>query len=321
MAQVQPFDKSYHDPALPERLCAPAGLRWGRVERVTGRHQRTASLDPPSARATAILVTGYLEFLEKYFEVMTDLAEMGFAVRALEWVGQGASARLVDDPELGYAQDFGEDVADLTDFLRAVEGPGPRLLFGHSMGGMLGLRACHEAPELIDRAVLSAPMLGLRTGWPAFALAAVARAMVKAGQGQRYLPGRGPWVADAAHLAGGDPDLSHDPLRGGLKERWFRARPELRKGGPGWAWLDAACRSMRLCAQPGWLREIPIPVLFGVAGGDVVVENRAIRRAAALVPGARLQVIEGAAHELWMEREDLREIWVAAVRAFVAPCL
>src|SRR5690606_6592227 len=44
-----------------------------------------------AARGTVCLVQGRTEFIEKYFETVTDLQSRGFAVATFDWRGQGGS--------------------------------------------------------------------------------------------------------------------------------------------------------------------------------------------------------------------------------------
>ena len=44
-------------------------------------------------RGTVVVLGGRAEFIEKYFEVIGELLARDFAVAALDWRGQGGSAR------------------------------------------------------------------------------------------------------------------------------------------------------------------------------------------------------------------------------------
>lgn len=47
---------------------------------------------------TVCLFGGRGEFIEKYFETITDLRRRGFAVAIMDWRGQGGSDRLLKNP-------------------------------------------------------------------------------------------------------------------------------------------------------------------------------------------------------------------------------
>ena len=58
---------------------------------------RTAYWSAPGphkpSRGTVLLLAGFSEFIEKYYETASDLHALGFAVIAFDWRGQGLSSR------------------------------------------------------------------------------------------------------------------------------------------------------------------------------------------------------------------------------------
>src|SRR5207245_648551 len=63
------------------------------------------------------------------------------------------------------ARKFERDAEDLAAFAAdKLRGNLPRLLVAHSMGGAIGLICLRRHPQLFAAAVLSSPMVGLRTG-------------------------------------------------------------------------------------------------------------------------------------------------------------
>src|SRR5260370_41333748 len=68
----------------------------------------------------------------------------------------------------------------------------PRLLVAHSMGAAIGLLCLRRHPRLFDAAILSSPMLGLRTGkFPPTLLRLITRPARAAGLGVCFIPGAG----------------------------------------------------------------------------------------------------------------------------------
>ncbi len=66
-------------PALDRRFLEPEGFRWGRFSARDGAHLRWGHL-PAGTTHDCVLVGGFLEFIEKYFEVVRDLNARGFNV-------------------------------------------------------------------------------------------------------------------------------------------------------------------------------------------------------------------------------------------------
>jgi hypothetical protein len=52
------------------------------------------------------LLPGRAEFIEKYFEVVRELKNRGFAVVTFDWRWQGLSGRVLADRQKGYVENF-----------------------------------------------------------------------------------------------------------------------------------------------------------------------------------------------------------------------
>lgn len=278
-----------------------------------------AVLAVPGARAHAILLPGRTEFVEKYAAVAKALAARGLSVAAVDWRGQGASARLLADPMIGHVGRFADFHTDLDTLLAHPDVaalPGPRLLVAHSMGGCIALgwllsRAAHG----VTGAVFSAPMLGLRLRPPfGFIAPGLARLAVRLGLARFYAPGGGPKPYALGpfenNLLTGDATVFAE------LGAWLRAHPSAGLGGPSFGWLAASFDEMH--ALRG--RPVPVPALFAVGTEEGIVDALAVRRAAD-APGARLVVLEGARHEGFIETAQVRAALWAAIDGFLADVL
>lgn len=304
-------------PGLAARFQRPAGFAWGEFAAADGRRLRCGRITPEGARIECVLVGGFTEFAEKYFETIADLAARGYAVSFLDWRGQGGSPRPATAPSLPRARDFERDADDLVGFASSLPSRGRRLLVAHSMGAAIGLLALHRHPRLFDAAVLSAPMLGLSTqGWPRPVARAFAVLADTLGWGDRLLPGRRPW-APKTDLSPAKSRTSSDPARCTLENAWFGARPALRVDPPTYGWLRAAFALVVMLRRPELLASVRTPVLIGSAGIESFVDPLANRHAAAHLPDCRLVEFPQAKHELFLERDEIRDAWLAAIDRFV----
>lgn len=295
----------------------PGGLEvvWVDVE---GVRLRAALAPPLPGGRTLFLLTGRTEFLEKYEDVFEELRRRGFRVVVWEWRGQGASDRLLADPRRGHVREYADFQRDL-DAILARFGPDlprPWHALAHSMGGLIVMDRLRRAPDTFDRAVLSAPLLGIRMTPLARPLApALAAAAVRLGFAEAYAPGQGP-----APLAGDEPRgnvLTSDHDRFRLYRRRCRANDALMLGGVTWGWLDATFEALARVHAPGALEGVSTPLLILEAGNERVVEPAAIRRAAARLPDARVLRLDGAEHEILMERDPIRDRALIAIDAFL----
>lgn len=303
-------------PALEGRFLEPEGFRWGHFTTSDGATLRWGHLPSASAK-DCILVGGFMEFIEKYFETVRDLHARGFNVWCLDWRGQGRSSRF--NTTRPSARIFSRDAEDLAAFIRTVSPEGrQRLLVAHSMGAAIALLMLRDAPSLVDAAVLSAPMFEIDTGHiPRWVARLLARAMTRCGRGGAFVPGAGPWPNIAPPYRGLS-RTSNDPARCKLQDVWFGAHRDLRLDGPTYGWIDAAFTLTADLQSPTFLGNIHTPILIGSAGQDILVDPAAHMRAATLLTNCRLVTFADAKHELFHETDDIRTHWLAAIEAFVA---
>ncbi|ALL13818.1 alpha/beta fold hydrolase [Caulobacter henricii] len=263
-------------------------------------------------RGSVIVSPGRSEPIEKYFEVVQDMLDRGFAVLVHDWRGQGLSARALPDRLKGHARGFKPFLSDFTALLDTFEDrlPKPWIALGHSMGGCLTTLALAQGERRFSACVLSAPMLGLNTGKrPARAARALAWTMARAGFAGDYALGdRGdPYTHSFATDA-----LTHDQARYERYRAQLLAHPDIALGGTTWGWIDfafSACAWLR--RSPG-VEAISIPVTIVGAGEDTRVKNADLKAIADRIPRGRYLEVEGAYHEVLIETEALRmPFWVA----------
>jgi lysophospholipase len=305
-------------PPLPGRLLEPAGLRWGGFGTSDDAKLRWVSLGAQPRAVNCLLVGGFSECIEKYFETIADLANRGLGVWCLEWRGQGASTRPRRRPNRPEARDFERDAADLSRFAVEIAGGGkPLVAIGHSMGAAIALLAMRTHPGLFGAAVLSAPMLALNTmRVPPRLARVVAATAVGLRLGHVVVPGTRTWPADPES----GPERSKtsgDDARCRVQATWFAARPELRIDGVTFAWLGQALDLCRRFEDGQLLSGIAAPVLIGSAGVDDFVDPEAHRRAARILPNCRHVVYPDARHELFMEGDGIRDRWLAEIDRFL----
>ncbi len=284
-----------------------------------GVNLRFARWQPPAGRrGTVCIFQGRGEWIEKYFETVRDLRARGFAVAALDWRGQGLSDRGLADRHKGFVRDFSEYETDLETFMREVvlpDCPPPLFALGHSTGATVLIRAARRGRRWFDRAVLTAPLIGL-AGIGATATAGIlVRALRLCGFGDMYVPGAAGAVMETRPFA--DNILTSDPVRYARNAAVIEAEPSLALGRPTVAWCDAAFRAMREIRERGYAAKIRQPILIVSASLDVVVSNAAIEEFASLLRSGSHFVVVGAKHELLMEQDRLRAQFWAAFDAFV----
>jgi len=238
----------------------------------------------PDARAGVLLVHGLGEHAGRYGALAAWFNARGYAVRSYDQRGHGRSPgqrgalsrplELLDD----LAQVYGRFDATLE---------APPLLLGHSMGGLVALRAVLDGYVAPRALVLSSP--ALRTWTPDWEQA-LARLLARV---LPNLPLRSGLPFEAlSHEAAVVAAYRHDPLRSG----WIipRLARFIFESGP-----HCIARAMQLA----------VPTLLLAAGADRLVDARGSRAfAAAAQAGGELTtwVPDGLFHELFNEAEPAR---------------
>jgi len=299
---------------------APPGAEIAALRASDGTLLRCACWRGEAGRAgTVAILPGRSEFIEKYFETITDLTRRGFAVAALDWRGQGGSQRELSDPRKGHIDDFSlyrRDLDALFEHLNDQNLPRPWYALAHSMAGAILLDAVADGETRFTRGVLSAPMVGLY-GLPSQTTAQFAvRALNLFGLGGAYLPGSKGHAPSLFDPFPGNP-LTSDPERYQRCAASLIAGPDLALGAPTTAWAAAAFRLMRRFADPEFGLAIACPLLFINAGADSIVSPPVAEELASRIRGASSITIPGARHEILFEQDRYRSQFWAAFDAFI----
>lgn len=268
-----------------------------------------------ATRGSIVLSGGRTEPIEKYYETVEDLTGRGYVVLVHDWRGQGLSHRELADRLAGHADGYQAFLTDYHALLATYEDrlPKPWFAIGHSMGGCLTLLAlAHGEAARFEGAILSAPMLGLRTGGvPLYIARSLAGLNVRLGRAGRF-----------ARAAGADETfennvLTHDRTRYERAKAQVAAHPDLGLAGPTWGWLDFAFRATAYLAQGENLKSVTTPVVIVSAEQDKLVDNDAQRAVAKNLPKGEFINAPGAYHEILMETDTMRNIFLRALDALL----
>lgn len=308
---------------VPENPLPPGG-KAGWLTAADGARLRYAAWPADASRfakprGTVVLLHGRGEFIEKYFEVVGELIDRGFAVATFDWRGQGLSDRPLADRRKCHIDDFSTFDSDLELLMAqvvAAEMPLPWVALAHSMGGNVLIRAAHDKPDWFGALVVSTPMLGLKLGgkWAQRGLRLFVSTMCRMGRGAAYVPAGGPAGHDDVDFA--DNVVTSDPERYARTQAIERANRDLALGSPTMGWLDAAFRSIDRVGERSFLAAIRAPALMFQAGRDSLIEPSALGDAAQCLPAAELVTIGPARHEIMMERAELRRRFWSAFDRF-----
>ena len=235
------------------------------------------------ARGAALIVHGLGEHSGRHARLASWFNRRGYAVRSYDQRGHGQSPgrrgalRHADDLLMDLAAVYAHYAATLAQ---------PPLLLGHSMGGLVALRAVLDGAVVPPALVLSSPALRSRESPRMIRLASVLSRLLPS------LPLRN--GLDASKLSH-DPQVLVDYLGDPLRHGWITPRLAdfIFNAGPACV-ADAA--------------RLPVPTLLLVADGDELVDpagSRDFARAAATAP-LTTRFFSTLYHELFNEAEPGR---------------
>ncbi len=220
------FAESRLPPSLSARFFPPDGWAWGFVQTGGQPMQRYGVASTSRVpQAIVVIVPGYGESAEVWFETARELIDQGCTVWVLDRAGQGGSARYAAPRDRGFVSSFGPDVANLRNLISQVIRPDPDvpvILLSQADGAVVALRALQTGAEA-DGLVAASPRLAPRGGAPGL---------------QGLIPqARKSWSRE-------DPDdlrlgQTHDPWRGAVRMAWQTANPDLRMAAPSAGWISA----------------------------------------------------------------------------------
>lgn len=263
----------------------------------------------PSPKAAVVLVTGRTEPIRKYAELIEDLNGAGYATYAMDHRGQGASGRMLPNPQKGYVASFDDYVSDLHTFVTTVVKPDTNVkvfLVAHSMGGAVALLSVDAFPDDFAAVVTSSPMLDINTGaFPAPIASSLGAAACGASDGSAYAIGSGDFKEEADFAKS---TVTQSLARFEWKRQLFADSPELRLGGLTWRWLCESLTASSNAEQLG--RYSSTPTLILQAGKDTIVNPGGQQRYCDAAPRCQLERNVDSMHEHFAERDELRNFAV-----------
>jgi lysophospholipase len=296
----------------------PPGGEPAEIAAPDGALLRAGFFPAENARGTVVLVTGWSEFIEKYFETIRDLQTRGFNVAMMDWRGQGLSDResAREARWNGYFRILSEDLRFFAEEHVKPRFGGPYILMTHSMGGLPALMLLASGYEGFSRAVLCAPMTRLFpetqnriVGFAAGLAGAIGFARAETARSR-----------DHAEIYDGN-IFTSDKARHARFRDLKLAEPNAASTAPTYGWVAAAMKASAAIHAPCALSGVKIPVLIITAGAEQQIDGGDHETIAAASENISLATIPGALHEIMMERDSIRDLYFKAFDDFIAPAL
>lgn len=276
----------------------------------------------PDAKATLVIVHGFLEFKEEYSELMYYLLQAGIEVFVYDQKDHGFS-RSDKFSDMVDIDSFEVYIDDLQAMMEEVILPNKQtnsvFLYGHSMGGAVSMAAMHtKIKQWVKGIILSAPMLSINSGPIPAALAnLMALAGYFVGAGDRAIP-----LTDTVgfrRLAASDRDFHIARSNGRYKyyndlEKELLTQPLL-TGTINWVYYSF--KTLQKMVHPKYLTKVNQPVLLFRAEKDTVVKQNGIFTAQAYLPNVTSFLVKNGQHELVNEPDENLHPYVTELIKFI----
>ena len=317
-----------HTPRLPHEardelvsagpFPVPAGAKVGIAHTIDGVALRFAlwRAAPPRRDALVLILQGRTEFIERYSETIGLLLERGFDVLAFDWRGQGGSARLTSSFKKGHVDHFDDYGRDLDAILTVADrdvSSNMRYALAHSMGGAILLNEMSKGRIGFDRAVLSAPMIGLSMVRMPRLAHVFANIFSRLGFRQSYVPGGN----DNPLMPFENNPLTPDALRFSISRSILTVAPDLAIASPTIGWVKTSFDAMARLQYPNTAQKISTPLLFIAGPKDRITDTRVTETFVSHLQNGKLIMLDGAEHEILLERDTLRQQFWQAFDQFI----
>ena len=280
----------------------------------------------PHPKGTVCIVQGRSEFIEKYYEVITELRQRGFAVALYDLRGQGGSGRMLEDPLKGHVDHFEDYVSDLGQFMREIalpECPPPHYALGHSTGCLILLSALPRMRATFERALLCSPLVELAISQRSFLGMRIEQTTARrlmgflrlVGLGKAYIPGAQKSILNP--LGFPTNPLTSDGPRYDRTRQYLIDYPELGIAGPTAQWVHEICKATDQLQSTEFQASIYTPSLIITAGLDTVVNSHAAEYFASTTRAAKAITLPGSRHEIMIENDVIRAQFWAAFDSFI----
>ncbi len=216
---------------------------------------------------TVIISPGRTESSLNWMEYSLALRNRGYAVAIIDHLGQGQSARLMQQTDKGHIDAFETYIEDYNLFLSQVKNKlaGPYFLIANSMGAPIALIADTSAYEKI---ILHAPMFKIKTTpLPYFLASFFSKILRFSNQSEKYAPMTGPY----APAQFGENTFAASKARYEFDVTLLKKNPTFIVGGPTVQWVHEALRVPEMVEEK--FQKLQIPILLYQADEENFVDN------------------------------------------------
>ena len=270
-----------------------------------------------NAKGTIVVSYGFTESCLKYYELLYYFYREGYHAAIMDHRGHGRSMREVEDMTVVHVELFSRYVKDLHHFVEKKVKPmadgKPLYLFAHSMGGCIGTFYLEQYPDDFKRAVLTAPMLGVKLGGcPAWAARVLCDMEVFRGKGTERL------FTQSAF----DPDESFEECSASSEARhaWYmkkrREDENYQTSSGSYYWGKEAINAGEFVVSRKQAEKVKASVLLFQAEYDSLVKPEPQDRFISRIADGRLVFVPGVRHEIYRAPNEVLQPYLEEIFRF-----
>lgn len=270
-----------------------------------------------NAKGTIVVSYGFTESCLKYYELLYYFYREGYQAAIMDHRGHGRSMREVEDMTVVHVELFSRYVKDLHHFVEKKVKPmadgKPLYLFAHSMGGCIGTFYLEQYPDDFKRAVLTAPMLGVKLGGcPAWAARVLCDMEVFRGKGTERL------FTQSAF----DPDESFEECSASSEARhaWYmkkrREDENYQTSSGSYYWGKEAINAGEFVVSRKQAEKVKASVLLFQAEYDSLVKPEPQDRFISRIADGRLVFVPGIRHEIYRAPNEVLQPYLEEIFRF-----
>lgn len=273
------------------------------------------SIDNEKGRV--VISHGFSECIDKFTEMIYYFTEMGYSVYAIEHRGHGRSGSLSKTHKNQInVEKFKYYVDDLKTFLDkiVVEKDTDLYLYAHSMGGAIGTMFLEEYNGYFKKAILSAPMMEIKTGdFPKWIAYIISSLYILAGKGDKYLFGQGPF--DGKYDLEGAGTSNKYRYENHLEE--LKNNEYIQRSGGSFKWMFESLKASDKIIKKKNVQKINVPILLFQSGRDTFVKDRGQNKFCERAKNCKKVRFENAKHEVFGEDDETLMKYLKIIKEFL----
>jgi len=265
-------------------------------------------------KGSIVISNGRTESILKYKELIYDLTQNGYSVFILDHRGQGVSDRITaSKPRLGDIDNFDYYVEDLHTFVKNIVKPtDPKKLFllSHSMGGAIAALYLNKYKNDFDAAVLSSPMIEPKMILPSTSTLICKIITNFTIPQKKAIESNEKYKKSAVEKE----SLTHSSIRFNIYKNEMQQHPQNIIYSPSWFWVDETCRVTKKLLEEKF--SYTKDILLLQSGDDSIVNLKPQEKFCNRLQNCKLIKIDGARHELFIEKDIYRFPALSNIIAF-----